>query len=169
MHLFLLLGLIAAASAHAAPSIANRDMLIEAHPSHVHPRTPLYMRSQGAGDKNEHSNGGQRPNSDRPNRAQRPNGPRRFIVMVEFTGAAGDTQDGRLPPVHNPPVPTRVYARVDAYLFRIYGYGARSIDCDVRFSNHVAYMLYDVEADFTFRFQWDGDRDWEKAELSRGQ
>ncbi|KAJ3910473.1 hypothetical protein F5879DRAFT_928774 [Lentinula edodes] len=173
MHLFLLLGLIAAAAAaHAAPSIApNRDLLIEAHQSHAHPWTPLYMRSdsQGAGDKNEHSNGGQRPNGDRPNRAQQPNASRRFIVMVEFTGAAGDTQDGRLPPVHNPPVPTRVYARVDAYLFRIYGYGARPIDCDVRFPDHVAYMLHDVEADFTFRYQWDGERDWENVELSRGQ
>ncbi|KAJ3813336.1 hypothetical protein F5876DRAFT_73990 [Lentinula aff. lateritia] len=168
MHHFLLLVLIVAA-AHAAPSIApNRDLLIEAPLSHVHPWTPLYMRSQGAGDESEHSDGGQRPNSNRPNRTQRPNGPRRFIVMVEFTGAAGDTQDGLLP-VHDPPVPIRVHARVDAHLFRIYGYGERSIDCDVRFPNGVAYMLRDVEAGFTFRFQWDGERDWENVELLRGQ
>ncbi|KAJ3995707.1 hypothetical protein F5050DRAFT_1765059 [Lentinula boryana] len=162
---YLLLGIIAVVYARPLND-PRRDLIIES-------RTHWYVRSQGdpldnANGVNGHANGvngqvnvvnGHTNGVQQPSDAHRAE--RAFVVHVRFIGDAGESERGR--PVNNPPVPMRIQQRLEAYFLRVY-----HSHCEVRFASRTAYMLQDVEAAFTFQYQWEGMSGWEDGNLPPG-
>ncbi|KAJ3791209.1 hypothetical protein GGU10DRAFT_338170 [Lentinula aff. detonsa] len=149
---YLLLGIIAVVYARPLND-PRRDLIIES-------RTHWYVRSQGdtnakANGVNGHANGvNGHTNGVQALQAERP-----FIVLI---GDAGDIVRGRS--ITDPPVPRRIQERLEAYFLRDHYF-----QCDIRFTRGTAYMLQDVEAAFTFQYQWHGMPEWEDGNLARGE